>query len=68
MQEAHNVWYGGNSVRMGDRSDVSRGFKSEAQRIYGDRKVNCDHERPDRDCWERLYDDVVDGAGVRPDN
>ena len=55
-------------MRMGDRSDVSNSFKSEAQSIYGERKVNCDHEGPDNNCWQRLYDTVVQEAGANIEN
>ena len=67
LQDVHNILYEGRSYTIRDRNDVGEDFKREAQRAYGgDRKVNCEHDPVDRECWEDLYDEIIDEAGADP--
>ena len=69
LQSVHNVRYGGHSYRVNDAHGVGDGFKSEAQDAYGhDRKINCEHDPVDWDCWEELYEEIRSRAGAHPDN
>ena len=69
VQDVHNVQYGGQRYRINGRSSVSSAFKAEAQSAYGpDRKVDCEHDPVDRNCWSQLYNDVINGAGARISN
>ena len=65
LQDVHNVHYRGGRYRMNDRNQVDPAFKSDAQSVYGNRKVNCEHDPVDENCWNQLYERVIAGAGAR---
>jgi len=65
VQDLHNVHHRSPTFRMRDRGRVDPAFKTEAQDAYGrNRKVDCEHDPPDRTCWNQLYDDVLANAGA----
>ena len=65
IQDVHNVRYRGDVYRLQDRGSVHPDFKRDAQAIYGsERRINCEHDPVDDNCWADLYDDVVNAAGA----
>lgn len=65
LQDLHNIEHRGSAYQMNGRNSVTPEFKREAQAAYGlERRVDCDHDPVDRECWDALYDDLVNNAGV----
>jgi cysteine-rich repeat protein len=66
FQDVHNVRHNRGRYELNDRGRVDSSFKTESQQMYGpDRKVNCEHEPYDHNCWDMLYDQIRDEAGVQ---